>query len=158
MEISEFRAHLRIIHPSKAAREIVDGMPIPASIVHSVGEPCKTPKGALLKGTYSRTYVTFDLNAKAYTSIPVFLEDMLAKPFASAAIIKDIVEFGGQARLYISIFCAENSGFSLEASLLAKLAKKHMTLDLDIYPERKFKPRKKALAHRKKTAQRTKNS
>jgi len=142
MEISEFRAYLRIIHPSKVAREIVNGMPIPPSIVHSVGEACRTPKGTPLKGTYSRTYVAFDLNAKAYSSISVFLEDMLNEPFANAEIIKNVVKSGGQARLYISIFCAENSGFSLEVPLLANLASKHMALDLDIYPESRPAARK----------------
>jgi len=135
MEVSNFKAHFDIRHPSRAAIEIVEAMPIVASTIHSFGEARKNKRGDSLQGVYERTYVSFRLDTSAYTSISAFLEHMLKEPFVSAKIIKDIVNTGGQASIYISIFCKENSGFSLDHSLLAKLSAKMITLDLDIYPD-----------------------
>jgi len=135
MEASDFRASLRIFHPSKAASEIVEAMPIPASIINSIGAARKTPKGTPLEGTYSRTLVVFDLPASSFTSIPAFLRAMMNEPFANNSMIENIAKTGGQVSFYISILCPENCGLSLDATLLAQLSSKHIQLDLDISPD-----------------------
>ncbi|HRJ65514.1 MAG TPA: hypothetical protein PLW48_00120 [Alphaproteobacteria bacterium] len=135
MNTSNFTASFRVFHPIKPPDDILQAIQLPACIINSVGAPRQTPKGTPLEGTYSRTMVVFDLPPANSASLSAFLQAMIKEPFANSPHIKELVSTGGEARFFISIFCTDSYGASLEPSLLMALGAKQLGLDLTVYPE-----------------------
>lgn len=135
MKISDFRIHLRIDHPSRSAKEILEQLTIVPEIIYSVGEPRTNPKGLVLGGVYHQTSLAFETTGKEYDSIEVCIKDQLQMIHGNEHVIKDIVTSGGNAMFYISIFCKENAGFTIAPDLMAELTENKISLGFDIYPE-----------------------
>ncbi|GAB2584648.1 hypothetical protein ISP15_08190 [Dyella jejuensis] len=129
-----FSASLRITHPTIAAKDIVEALPLKANVVHSIGEPRKTKRGAALQGGYQKTYVSFPLSVDGFDYPENFLLKQVGEPYLSNdAYFESIALTGGKIEFFMGIHCKNNGGFDIDCDLVRKLAKKWISISFDIY-------------------------
>jgi hypothetical protein len=104
-----------------------------------VGEPKTTPTGQRLKGINRKTYwyANFGGEEPLYsekTDLTKLLSDMTIQLRPAKDFTHDFVESGGEIKIFIGLFCPQNSGIGISWDILARLASLRIGVDFDYYP------------------------
>jgi hypothetical protein len=130
-----FKVSLRVFHPTWPADDIIAHFGRKPKIANSVGEQRRTSKGTKLDGTYSRTYVSFELEVAQEAELEESLKSELASPMlADTTYLKTCTSTGGEVEFFVGVFLTGDSGIMLTPELTEALSRKKLTLRLDIYP------------------------
>jgi hypothetical protein len=131
-----YKVSFRVFHPTVRAEEIVARVGLRPRIVRSVGDARATPKGTPLEGINQRTSVVFDLEEfESVIGLEQTLKIVTRDVAANAgSYLPELVETGGRAEFFIGVFCDENVGVDLDATLIRSLASAGIAVGFDIYP------------------------
>ena len=110
--------------------------------LQSIGAPRKNPKGNLLGGDYIKSLFGVGFTEQWQdgdtASLEYALNDFIDKLFSSRDILQRITETGGELDFFIGVKVGKNSGLTLSANLLKRLADLNIEIGLDLYsPEAK---------------------
>ena len=135
---------LRLRHPQRDVRDLLEGWGLDAGGSWVAGEKRTTPKGAPLEGVWPDSYAFARLPSEG-ARLSQCLNRVLAvlEPFSNE--LAAFVQAGGRAELFVGWHFDANSGDVLESSLLRRLSDCGLDLSLDVYP--KVEPEMKELAH-----------
>jgi len=134
-----FAASLRIWHPSIDPAKLTKTLGLKPSRTWKVGEPRRTPKGAVLKGQNRDTYWFKKLVEKRAAStstrnLEAFPSSASKRFKRHAKLFRRVRRTGGRAELFVGIFCeSSNHGVQLPAEVLASLGITGLSLSLDVY-------------------------
>ena len=139
MQKYNYSIRLRIWHPSIHPDVISKTLQIGPNNIFIVGEPRRTPKGALLEGTYNTNYWSaypsdvrdcFSGDVKAEDSLNSIIEALQNH----TSFFGDILASGGKALLEICSYGNENYAFVFPPKLLKKCVAANLSLVVDVYP------------------------
>ena len=130
MSEPHFTISLRIWHPTYTSESIIGAIGLATRFANSVGRPRVTPTGASLEGIYEETYCTFRLKEKIDGYFVDGIRNLAPALEKFGAYLKEIRGSGGRAELYIGVFVAGTSGFTLDVNDMLKLT--NMSLDLSV--------------------------
>ena len=134
-----FTISLRITHPYLSLEQILKDIGGTPKFGWSVGEPWRTPKGALLLGgmreeTYYCRWIQDWVVGDVEESISQHVEALA--PHVS--LFNSYADEGGTVEFFIGLILTSNAGFEISPSVSRQLAKMRISLAFDLYSENVF--------------------
>lgn len=133
MSVLTVNVSLRFFHPSASADVIQKQIGLEPRFSRSAGDPRPAREGEE-KQFYECTYVSMPLVRK----VNVELDEEIARwcdfLLPKAEFIGSILDTGGRAELYISVFIEGLGGFELDREVLSKVQGLGLGLAVEIYP------------------------
>ena len=124
---------LKFWHPTWKAAVFSDTLDLSPRFIHTVGERRITPTGALLEGTYSKSYWCYDYKA-GYNCDPAdAINRLLAIISPRADFVRSAIESGGRAEVLVWIISPADFGESFPSDVLLGLGRLGIGLSFDLY-------------------------
>jgi hypothetical protein len=133
MSAPTFSMSLRVWHPKRSADEILRVVRLPIRFHHTVGDPRKTPKGTPLEGIYKETYCCFELEKKTREYPERRITHWCQVIEAHSEFLADLVQTGGKAEFYVSVFLDGDRGFELDNELLTRMCAFRLGIAVEMY-------------------------
>jgi hypothetical protein len=136
-----FKISLRIRHPDRDLAEVCAKLGRVPRPIWKAGDQRRTPKGTALPGTREASYCAIDFDEAADLRLAAHLDFIAGSLMPHRSALNEFSSSGGEMSLYISVFPSENSGETIDTSILEKLAELKISIDLDVYPSIAHDPR-----------------
>ena len=124
---------LRAQHPDDDLAALIERVGIAPSQRWKKGDPRRTPKGKLLRGTRDDSYCSIPLQVARTSSLTEAVSDSLKVVRRVKKQLREIVASGGKVSIAVGWFCTGDAGTSLPSDLLAELGRAGVALDLYLY-------------------------
>lgn len=133
-----FTISLRANHPTSDLSFLSALLKLEQKHGWAVGDERKTPKGTSLGGIRLESFWAASITLEETSSEVWQLEDLLErsvnKLIAHKKQLREFFETGGSMHYFVGLFGARNFGVVLSPSLMAKLSRSNLELQLDVYP------------------------
>ena len=130
----DFKISLRIMHPDRDLAEVCAKLGRVPRPIWKAGDQRRTPKGTALPGTRESSYCAIGFDEASDLDLSAHLDVIVGSLMPHRPALNELCASGGKISLYISLFPAQNSGETIDASIVEKLADLKISIDLDVYP------------------------
>ena len=127
---------LRVRHPSLDPSEITSALQLNPDRTWRAGEPRTTPKGAPLKGVYSKTFWTRTFVEGEFRDkeLPAAVGEIVDQLLPHRGFFERIRSEGGAAEFFVGWFFNRQSGGTFDSDLMSRIADLKIDLSFDVYP------------------------
>lgn len=122
---------LRVWHPSMRAEAITLAFGLASRFSWTAGDPRPPSSDG---GRREQTYVSMPLVRKARVELDEELHRWCDVLTCKAPFLAEIVDGGGKAEFYVSLFTEGLAGFELDACLLRRIVELSLDVGVEIYP------------------------
>lgn len=129
----EMAASVRLWHPNIGCDYISTGLGMKPKLCNSVGLVRRAPDGRILNGVNSETFWLSQLDIDPNCEIDNCLSEVVETLQAKTSFFSEFFESGGRGDLSIGVFMNSNTGFELNAELVAKISKLGLALTFNLY-------------------------
>jgi hypothetical protein len=124
---------LRLSHEALDLTSICDALEMQPRVIWKAGDRNVTPAGTPIEGTRNNSYCSIDLFPASDRPLHRQVDEALALLERHAATLQGFHRDGGKVDLCIGWFCIADTGTTLDASVVERLARIKTGLDMHVY-------------------------
>lgn len=124
---------LRLVHEDRDLRSICEALELQPRIIWKKGDDNVTPAGNPFAGVRLDSYCSIDLEIGSDQRLKQQIEMALAMLEPHDAALREFHLDGGRILLVIGWFCNMHTGATLDASVVERLSRLHIGLDIHVY-------------------------
>ena len=129
----QFKASLRIRHPSLGPDEISSRLGLTPHVSWKKGETRRTPAGSQLSGQNSDNYWCYKLPADEGSGLNEFLQSVAKTLSPNEDFLIRISDEGGTSEIYLGIDASNNAGDGIDWPTLHDLSRLRIKLSVEVF-------------------------
>ena len=131
-----YAVSFQIRHPDASCGALAAGLPWTMTAGWTAGEPRVTPTGRPLGGVREESYCSFRIARGEDGQLARCLLKMIGSLEAHRAHLEEVSRTGGRLNVYVFWYPGGDTGETLSAELLGRLASLNVELGINVYDDR----------------------
>ena len=133
MKRQRAKLSLHIKHPTRDLASVCSALGFKPTNIWKKGDERRTPKGNKIGGLRENSYCSIGLGQSPRDPFPKQIEAVLTLLQPHRSMLRRLSSSGGTISFYVGWFCDEDTGETLNAQILERMAHLGIALELNIY-------------------------